>query len=284
MQRFWPAGLLLGAMCAEPAPEQARQPARPPAGLPECLAAAPQSRVALVRGLREISGLAVTADGRLLAHNDERGEIAEVDPASGRIVKAFALGPGRVLADFEGIAVAGSSIFLVTSDGRLVQVREGRAGETVTYTPHDTGVADLCEVEGLAWEPADRSLLLLCKTPLDKSLRGTLTVFRWSVDQKRLLVPDRISIPLPREFQDRYGRDFRGSALERDPASGDYVALAAINRVAVRFTRNGVLRGTTPLPGRHAQPEALAILRDGRVIIGDEGGKGAGMLTIYACR
>jgi uncharacterized protein YjiK len=231
--------------------------------------------------LREISGLAATADGHLLAHDDERGQIAEVDPA-GKIVKAFTLAP-PVSADFEGIAVAGDKIFLLISDGRLVETRDGRPGQPVLYTVHQTGLGKACEFEGLAYEPDDQSLLLLCKRAKMKELRGTLTAFRWSVPERRLLSPDRISIALPEAFGERYGRDFRGSALERDPGKGHYLAISSMGRVAVLFSRDGELIDTAPLSRSHQQPEGLAILADGRVVVGDEGGKGAGTLTIYSC-
>jgi uncharacterized protein YjiK len=256
----------------------------PDADLPACLAGEAAQGFRLPPGLREISGLAATAEGRLFAHDDEHGEIGEIDLASGRILKAFALGPDLARADFEGIAVAGDKIFLLISDGRLVETREGAQGERVPSTVHRTGLGQACEFEGLAYEPEDQSLLLLCKSAKMKDLRGTLTAFRWSVPERRLMSPDRISIALPAQFRERYGRDFRGSSLERHPAGGQYLAISSVDRVAVLFSRAGEFIDASPLSPRHQQPEGVAILADGRVVVGDEGGKGAGTLTIYSCR
>jgi uncharacterized protein YjiK len=255
----------------------------PDADLPACLAGEAAQGFRLPPGLREISGLAATAEGRLFAHDDEHGEIGEIDLASGRILKAFALGPDLARADFEGIAVAGDKIFLLISDGRLVETREGAQGERVPSTVHQTGLGRACEFEGLAYEPEDQSLLLLCKTAKMKDLRGTLTAFRWSVPERGLMSPDRISIALPAQFRERFGRDFRGSSLERTPA-GQYLAISSMSRVAVLFSRDGDFIDAAPLSSRHLQPEGVAILADGRVVVGDEGGKGAGTLTIYSCR
>ncbi|MGH7561758.1 MAG: hypothetical protein ACRENB_12160 [Gemmatimonadales bacterium] len=293
MPRYWTAGLLLTVVCAPPegggddrgeAGTPAAQAAEAkPSDLVACLGQDQARRFSLVLGLREISGLAAGEDGRLFTHNDERGQIGVLDPANGRLVKAFALGPAPARADFEGIAVAGGSIFLMTSDGRILETREGKASETVPFTLHDTGAGKWCEFEGLAYEPRDRALLLLCKTPLHAELRGTVTVFRWSIGDAKLLSPDHLSVPLPVTFQQRFGRDFRGSGLERDPVSGDYLAISAANGAAVLFARDGKLVSFGPLSRRHLQPEALTILPDGRVVVGDEGGKGAGMLSIYSC-
>ncbi len=80
--------------------------------------------------LQEISGLAMTPDNRLLAHNDEKGIIVEIDYQSGSIVKAFGLTDlsKPVADDFEGIAVADARIYLVSSSGRLYECPEGADG------------------------------------------------------------------------------------------------------------------------------------------------------------
>jgi uncharacterized protein YjiK len=289
MGRTWTRVLALATACVAPdrseAPRAAPEVPAPasPVSLAACLGGEPVKSFRLPPGLREISGLAVTADGRLLAHDDEHGEIGVIDVDSERIVKAFALGPRPASADFEGIAVAGDKVFLLVSDGRLVETTEGEAGQRVPFTIHDTGLGKSCEFEGLAYEPRDQSLLLLCKTAKMKELRGMLTAFRWSVPERRLLSPDRISVALPAAFTERHGRDFRGSALERHPGKGHYLALSSTGGVAVLFSRDGELIDAAPLSRTHEQPEGLAILGDGRLVVGDEGGKGAGTLTIYSC-
>ena len=289
MGRTWTLVLALATAC--PAPDRGEAPRvasevpapAPPVSLAACLAGEPVKSFRLPPGLREISGLAVTADGRLLAHDDEHGEIGVIDVESERIVKAFALGPELASADFEGITVAGDKVFLLISDGRLVETTEGGAGQRVPFTIHQTGLGKSCEFEGLAYEPQDQSLLLLCKTAKMKELRGMLTAFRWSVPERRLLAPDRISVALPAAFAEQYGRDFQGSALERHPGKGHYLALSSVGGVAVLFSRDGELIDMAPLSRAHQQPEGLAILADGRIVVGDEGGKGAGTLTIYSC-
>ena len=49
------------------------------------------ARVKLPKRLAEISGLALTDDGRLLAHDDEMAVVYELDQKDGSIVKWFAL-------------------------------------------------------------------------------------------------------------------------------------------------------------------------------------------------
>ena len=101
-------------------------------------------------GLREISGLALTGDGRLLAVSDELAIVYEIDYAAGKLVKRFALGDPALRGDFEGIAVVGETVWLMTSDGQLFASAEGADGEHVLYQELNTGLGGYCECEGRA--------------------------------------------------------------------------------------------------------------------------------------
>lgn len=69
--------------------------------------------------LREISGLALTPDGHLLAVADERAVIYELNYVDGKLVRAFAFGEPPLRGDFEGIAWLNERVYLVTSEGML---------------------------------------------------------------------------------------------------------------------------------------------------------------------
>src|SRR5262245_35304104 len=138
----------------------------------------PSARIELPRELAESSGLAVTEDGRLLAHGDERAVIYQVDFPGGKVVKRFAIGDagGPLLGDFEDIQVVGDRVFLVTSAGVLVESKEGRDGETVPVLRRTHGLGGACEVEGLSWDPASSSMLLLCKQAQGKRWKDQLVI------------------------------------------------------------------------------------------------------------
>src|SRR5574339_266282 len=104
-------GVLAGAACGEGRPAGGERTSAPAA---YDLASAPAASVRLPAELHEISGLAVSADGRVFAHGDEEGTIYQLDPRSGRVTKQFALAAegdtpdlgkkqrdGRVAGDFE---------------------------------------------------------------------------------------------------------------------------------------------------------------------------------------
>jgi hypothetical protein len=64
------------------------------------------ARWVLPRDLDELSGIALTRDGRLLAQGDERAQISEIDYRRGVVTKQFVVGHPTLKADLEGIAVA----------------------------------------------------------------------------------------------------------------------------------------------------------------------------------
>jgi len=78
--------------------------------------------------LKEISGLALTADGKVLAHDDEIGRVYVIDPRGGVILKRFNLGESPPHGDFEAITVAGSDIYLLDSNGKLYVFQDGADG------------------------------------------------------------------------------------------------------------------------------------------------------------
>lgn len=245
------------------------------------------TRVGLPGRLREISGLATTGDHRLLAHNDEVGVVFEIDRRDGSIVKEFELADrgGPVADDFEGIAVAGGRIYLVTSSGRLYESHEGGDGESVLYREHATGVGRDCEVEGLAYDPGGRELLLMCKEARSEELAGRLAMYPWSIDTKRLSGDPPTVVPVA-DFARRIASNrYHPSGIERHPVSGNYFVVAARQGAIAEVTPAGeVLAAKRFTAGWHRQIEGIALAADGALIVADEGGSGRAVLTVYPKR
>lgn len=232
--------------------------------------------------LREISGLALTDDERLLAVTDEEAIVYEIDYQDGGLVKAFALGNPTVRGDFEGIAVLNGMVWLLTSNGRLYTFREGADGERVPYERTNTDLGDECEFEGLAAESRTGRLLLVCKE--SKKKKKGLRIFEWLAagdkDQKATeieLDEDALEHSIDR-------KQVNPSGIAISPATGNRIVVAAKQRAVFELTRGGrlidvILRLDA---GRHEQPEGVVVTEDGRLIIADEAGSGAARLAIYS--
>jgi uncharacterized protein YjiK len=245
------------------------------------LARGPTIRHVLPGALREISGLAITADGRVLAHGDERAVVAEIDPWRGTVTKAFSLGTPPVRGDFEGIAVVGERLFLVTSTGSLYETREGANGAAVPFTVIQTGFGKFCEIEGLAHDPTRRELLLGCKHTGKK--RSDVSVLRWSLERRAPASPGATSAELIAVLAVApQGKNFQPTSVEREPTTGRLILIAGPERLITELTAEGRVIATKGLNRRtHPQPEGLTFLGDSVLVIADEGGNGAGSISLY---
>jgi len=249
------------------------------------LAANPADRWALPKALQEISGLAADGSGRLFAHDDEQAVIYQLDPATHRIVKRFSFGQPALRGDFEAIAVVGSQIIITTSDGVLYAGREGRDGESVPYVTQATGAGRACEIEGMAYEAADRALLFACKTPRVPSLSGRVALLRWSLDRRALDERPALSIPMHQVTHQLKSSEFHPSELLRVPASGHYLLLSGREHAVVELAADGSVVSASRLRrADHRQAEGLAIGTDGSLLVADEGAGRRGTITVYRRR
>lgn len=251
---------------------------------------APIARWLLPHGLEEVSGLALTADGRLLAHGDELGQVFEIDYRHGVAVKQFALGRPVARADFEGITVVGDTVVLLASNGTLYLFREGVNDARVEYTVHDTKLGRECEFEGVAFDPALGALLLACKNVRSQSLRDSLVIFRWRLRHGNGPRVSKLTAPLERVIGSNGWDGLHPSDITIDPFNGNYVIIASRENALVEITPRGDVSFAHPLPGTHAQPEGVAITRDSILIVSDEASRGRsskgepGVVTLYHWR
>jgi uncharacterized protein YjiK len=247
----------------------------------------PSHRIALPADLAEVSGLAYTPDGRLLAHGDEQAVVYQIDLASGRPVKRFGIGGpgGPLLGDFEDIQVVGDRIFLVTSKGEIVEAREGGDGETKPPLRRGRGLGGACEVEGMTWDERSKSLLLLCKQAKGKQWKGQVVILAVSPESGEFEPEPRLVIPEAELQRVTGAKTFAGSAITRHPRSGTYLMLAGPQRVYAEIDSTGKVLGGGKLSAqRHRQPEGIAIAPDLTLLISDEAAGRTATITGYACR
>lgn len=233
--------------------------------------------------LKEISGLALTADGRLLTHDDNIGRIFAIDPRSGIVLNQFTLGPG-IHGDFEAITVVGSDIYLLNSNGTLYRFREGAKDAQVAFTKQDLRLGKECEFESLAYEADSAWLLLPCKRASKKSLQDKLVIYRFRLqgpDSTRLSM---ITIPLAEVIGSNDWKGFHPSDMTIDPNTGNYVIISSHEKGLVEITPGGLVDRAEPLPGKHNQPEGVAITKDNLLIVSDEGSKKPAAITLYRWR
>ena len=246
--------------------------------------AEPVAKWLMPETLREISGIAFTTDGRILAHNDERSRVFVIDPMKGVITKQFSVGERGMTADFEAIAVSGQDFFLLTSNGDIYQFREGDDDGVVPFTKHVTGLGSQCEFEGLEVEPRTRAFILACKNISKKSERNQLLLFRWLKRDGGAASVTRISVPLREAIGSNDWKQLSPSDIAIDPATGNYLLITGPERALIEVTPQGEVVQSMPLPGSPQQPEGVALTPDGLLIVADEAVERDADITIYSWR
>ncbi|MFL5494326.1 MAG: hypothetical protein ACJ8DC_08095 [Gemmatimonadales bacterium] len=248
------------------------------------LGGAGDSRIELPKSLAELSGLAFSADGRLLGHGDEEAVISRIDLADGAPIERFAFTDKRGVlhGDFEDIQVVGDRVFLVTSSGEVFEGRSREDGGSIEAVRLSGGLTGVCSVEGMAWDQPSRSLLLLCKQVRSKRWRDDVVILAVSPETGRFEEKPRMIIPEPELERVTGARHFNGSAMARHPSTGTYILVASAQHAYAEVDGRGkVIAGGRLDPGRHRQTESIAIAPDLTLLIGDEAAGKTATITSY---
>jgi hypothetical protein len=276
--------LLLGLALAGCANAQSARPR----GLGQYdLSGGPSARIELPADLAEVSGIAFAPDGRLFAHGDERAVIYQLDFPGGKVVKRFGIGDGAgpLLGDFEDIQVVGDRVFLVASDGAIVEAKEGADGATVPVARRTRGVGDACEVEGMAWDAGSSSMLLLCKQTKGKRWKDQLVILAVDPVTGDFEAEPRLTVAQAELERVTGAKRFAGSAIARHPRSGTWLLVAGPQQAFAEIDTTGKVLGGGLLPkARHRQPEGLAVAPDLTLLISDEAAGARATITGYASR
>ena len=240
----------------------------------------------LVKGLREISGLAIASETSVYAHNDEHGIVYELDVSDGAVRSAFAFGDPTVSADFEGIATLNGRVYLATSTGLIYEGFIGEHRGRVRFNVYDTGVGAFCEVEGLSRAREPKTFLILCKRSNIEDYQDRLVIFQWDLGERAPVSEPIVNKPYQEFLAQSDAEVFRPSALEWNDKNGTYVILSARSHQLVILDQEGGLLYQKSLQEQlHAQAEGVALTSAGDLIIADEGaGRGPGKLSVYKFR
>ncbi len=237
--------------------------------------AVPVDRLVLPASLLEVSGLAVADDG-LYAVADELGQIFRIQFDQAKVEATIGFGDPIVKADFEGLTIAGETLYGLTSKGVIYQRGMESGAETLKIK---TGLSKRCEFEGLAADPLEPILWLLCKTPLAKDLKKRLTIYAWHRDEQREL--EELSINVKYKTLG-LNKNLAPSGLNISPDGQTMLLIAAKQQAYAYITRAGDLISAGNLPNRRHHPQAEGVIAVGKAIyVADEGVGGPATITRY---
>jgi len=240
-------------------------------------------RVDLPSELVEVSGITFTDDNRMFAHGDEDGDIYEINPAGGNIIKKFHLGSLLVIkGDFEDITYVNGKFYLVESNGKLYEFSEGSNGEFVKYKTYKTFLTGKNDVEGLCYDNESNSLLLACKESGGKEYGKDKTVYSFSLDNLELDEVPRFIISAKDIENNSVEGKFNPSGIAKNPLSGTFYIIAARGNTLLEVSKSGEILDQADLPEKiHVQAEGIAFKNDGTLYISNEGRDKQAYIVVY---
>lgn len=309
MRTALPACLLLPVLLAaqEPAPA-APAPAAPAAPV-DIDFAKPVRVLALPPKLLEISALVALDDTRAACLQDEKGRLHELDLATGELLGARAFGPD---GDYEGLARTATHWFALRSDGVLL--RFPLEPSVLARTEAVALVLAERDCEALAPDHGGNRLLVAPKARPDgnKEERDLRRVYAWDVAKGELATEPALTLSVARLLEQAVAKGLatptkkvkggKKKGIDADPAevphlqltiselavhpqTSDLWILSSADKALLVVDRKGdlvhlQLFDSALLP----QPEALAFLPCGDLVVASEGKDGPAVLVRYARR
>jgi uncharacterized protein YjiK len=148
----------------------------------------------------------------------------------------------------------------------------------------DTGIAKICEIDGLAADSRGDRLYFACKGSPKGGNRVYLQIVIWSTTTGEKV--DSLKVPLAPITSALHVDHFNPSGIAIDPVTGHFIIVAARQKSLLEIAADGQLVAVRRLrmPNRHRQAEGIELTVDGRLLIADEGGDKKARLAIYEPR
>lgn len=236
--------------------------------------------------LREVSSIALLPDGRMACVQDEKGSVFIFNLESSKVEEEYSFGKS---GDYEGIAVDGTTAYILRSDGTVFKVDDFMSQNPVVKQ-YNSVLASGQNTEGLALDKHNNRLLIACKGH-DKSLGENKGIYELDLSSGKMNPEPVVTIPLEQEQlqaapvkkkEDVYDV-LQPSSLEIHPQTGEYYVLDAVNNRIMVLDKNGRIQNLAALDKKMLrQAEGLAFADNGDVYIASEGGKkGQGVILKY---
>lgn len=233
--------------------------------------------------LREVSGITALDKDRVACVQDENGIVFIYDLNKGRLESQYVFAAD---GDYEGIARAGDTLYVLRSDGVLFKSVQGaRALSINTFIPAPNS-------EGLCYDEAGHRLLIACKAksgkgPEHKDKRQIYSydlkagrpsadaVIEFNVPEIRQFVKaQRITLPVKEKKNGKHEEilRFTPSAIAVHPVSRMLYLISSTDHLLFVFDAQGNPREVAALDPRLCnKPEGMIFLENGDLLITNEG-------------
>lgn len=247
----------------------------------------PAQTFELPKALSEVSGLSWSAKGTIWAVGDERGTLFELSPKNGEVLRKVEF---HRRGDFESVEeISPNKVIAAKSDGQLFEIDPEHPDQATHF---DAGLGAMCDLEGIAWLPAKKRLLLACKNEvLGKGgfAIQALDLETKKLDEKPFAV---LSLKQVKDWVDQHrddkgvkqakARNFGPSGLAVHPKTGEVYIVSSPGRMVVILGADGSLKQIEGLDRDvHRHPEGICFAPDGTLFISNEAAGGRPVLQRF---
>lgn len=242
---------------------------------PDKIDVMPVAERKLEEQLHEISGQSFDEQGRLWVHNDEDGEIYELDTVNFTVKNTIQFGEG---GDYEGISIWKERAYIVSSQKQLTSFNLNSPG--ILTTSSLKGLPLVCELESILVN--NMGVFTMCKTT---ATTPNYLLYRFE-DPAKLSRPKAVidfSPCINTILASQGHKAFEALPTDIEFSEGDSCWLILTNKPAFLFIfhENGGLKSYFSIEKNMLnQPEGVSVDKNGRIWISSEGKKRGKMIVL----
>jgi uncharacterized protein YjiK len=244
--------------------------------------------------LNEVSGLTDVDDNQVALIQDELGIVFLYDFKEGKILSQHQF---ENYGDFEGLAFAKTTMFILRSDGRLTEW-ENFPEEKIPVLHHDLSIPT-SNNEGLCYDAENNRILIAAKNKASVQYgKSKRLIYSFDLSAKKLqnkplfslnvdhLAEKARSLGIEQNNLNAKGKqksfNFRPSSLSIHPLTGELYIISAADHLLLVINLSGEITYMQALdPERFPQAEGLTFLPDGTMIITSEAAQKVPTLQVF---
>ena len=260
--------------------------------------ASPDKKYTLPAILNEISGITPLNENEIACVQDESGIIYIYDMRTSAITKEYKTG---LIGDYEGIALVGNTIYMLRSDGVLIEYPDFRS-PNMKIKEYFLNLPS-ANNEGLCYDMKNYRLLIAAKIKPGKDKENKDIRYIYSFDLKtkvpsnvpilKLNIEDiekkakQLNYPIPHKTNKKTGEkinmfNFRPSEIAVHPVNGNLYILSANEKLLLMIDTAGEIENLIRLdPVLFNKAEGLAFFTNGDMLISNEAQKGKPTLLTF---
>ena len=258
---------------------------------------APDKLFKLPHVLDEISGITAIDNDEIACVQDEIGSIFIYDIALEHLVKEY---KNSLVGDFEGIAFVNNTMFVLRSDGVLVEYSDYKS--VYAYTKEYYLNLPSANNEGLCYDKKNNCLLIAAKSKADddSEKKNIRLIYSFNLQTKQVAPDPMVKLHIKRieskaielniiDSKPAKHKDdsfnFRPSEIAVHPINNCIYVLSSKDKMLLILNQKGKIEDLIALdPAYFTQAEGMTFLSNGDMLISNEAQKGKATLLLFKYR